>query len=96
VLGRDFFIQRKLTQAAEPSSRLSEALEMSGWMMVALGQGGIAAGGWLLSRHFGWEASVAVVLLFEGAIGVLYGMLQVGGESEPWHGGAIDDGERRI
>jgi hypothetical protein len=39
---------------------------------------------------------MAVVLLLEGAIGVLYGMLQVGSESEPWHGGAIEDGENRL
>ncbi len=61
---------------------------MSGWIMVFLGQGAIAAGSWLLSRHFGWEVAAAVALLIEGAIGALYGMLNVGNEAEPWHGGA--------
>mgnify|MGYP003462354042 CR=1 FL=1 len=61
--------------------------------MVALGQGGIALGGRLLTRHKSWEVAVAVVLLLESAIGVVYGMLSVGDEPEPWHGGAIDRGD---
>ena len=58
--------------------------------MVVLGQGAIFFGAWLLSRHFGWEVIVAVMLLIEGALGAMYGMLNIGNEPEPWHGGAID------
>jgi ribose/xylose/arabinose/galactoside ABC-type transport system permease subunit len=68
---------------------------MSGWVMVLLGQGAITAGSWLLSRHFGWEVAVALALIIEGAIGAVYGMLSVGTEAEPWHGGALDRAEDR-
>jgi hypothetical protein len=63
---------------------------VTGWLLLALSQAAIAAGGWLLSRHIGWEATVAVLLIVEGGIGALYGTLTAGKGPVPWHGGAID------
>jgi hypothetical protein len=51
---------------------------VTGWLLLALSQAAIAAGGWLLSRHIGWEATVAVLLIVEGGIGALYGTLTAG------------------
>jgi hypothetical protein len=59
--------------------------------MILLGQGAIAGGCWLLSRTLGWELAVGVALILEGAIGALYGMLDVAHEPEPWHGGMAGD-----
>jgi hypothetical protein len=58
--------------------------------LLARSQVAIAADGGLLSRHIGWEATVAALLIVEGGIGAVYGMLTVGKEPELWHGGAID------
>ena len=51
------------------------------------GQCALLGGAYLLTRSFPWTVGVAVVLVAEGVISVVYGMLvqREAGVDKPWH-----------
>jgi hypothetical protein len=57
---------------------------MHAWLNVVLGQIFIALGAWLLSQHFPWTAVLGLVLIVEGAIGAIYGMLHPSDDADDW------------